>query len=51
MEYLDGRTLAEIIPRGGLPLSRLLTLATQIVDALVAAHGTKRVPYHTARKS
>ena len=39
MEYLDGRTLAEVIPRGGLPLNRLLTLATQIVDALVAAHG------------
>ena len=39
MEYLDGRTLAEIIPRGGLPLDRLLSLATQIVDALVAAHG------------
>jgi serine/threonine protein kinase len=38
MEYLEGQTLAEIIPRGGLPLSRLLTLATQIVDALVAAH-------------
>ena len=39
MEYLDGKTLAEVIPRGGLPLPRLLSLATQIVDALVAAHG------------
>ena len=34
MEYLDGKTLAEVIPRGGLPLTRLLTLATQIVHAL-----------------
>ena len=39
MEYLEGKTLAEAIPRGGLPLTRLLALATQIVDALVAAHG------------
>jgi serine/threonine protein kinase len=39
MEYLEGQTLADIIPRGGLPLDRLLTLATQIVDAVVAAHG------------
>ena len=38
MEYIDGRTVAEIIPRGGLPLNRLLTLATQIVDAVIAAH-------------
>jgi serine/threonine-protein kinase len=39
MEYLDGKTLADVIPRGGLPLPRLLSLVTQIVDALVAAHG------------
>jgi eukaryotic-like serine/threonine-protein kinase len=39
MEYLEGRTLADSIPRGGLPLNRLLTLATQVVDAVVAAHG------------
>ncbi len=38
MEYLDGRTLADVIPKGGLPLTRLLKLATQIVDAVVAAH-------------
>ena len=39
MEHLDGRTLADTIPRGGLPLNRLLTLAKQVVDAVVAAHG------------
>jgi Tol biopolymer transport system component/predicted Ser/Thr protein kinase len=38
MEYLDGRTLDEIIAPGGLPLKRLLPLAIQIVDAVVAAH-------------
>ena len=38
MEYVEGRTLAEVIPRGGLPLARLLNLATQIADAIVAAH-------------
>ena len=38
MEYLEGRILTEVIPRGGLPLNRVLTLATQIVDALVGAH-------------
>jgi eukaryotic-like serine/threonine-protein kinase len=39
MEYLEGRTLADLIPKGGLPLHRLLKLATQIVDAVVAAQG------------
>jgi serine/threonine protein kinase len=39
MEYLQGRVLAEVIPRSGLPLGRVLTIATQIVDALVGAHG------------
>jgi Tol biopolymer transport system component len=43
MEFLEGSTLAEIIPRDGLPLGRLLSLATQIVDAVVAAHGHKIV--------
>jgi serine/threonine protein kinase/Tol biopolymer transport system component len=37
-EYVDGRTLANVIPRGGLPLPRLLAAATQIADALAAAH-------------
>ena len=38
LEFVDGRTLADIIPRTGLPVRRLLTLATQIADALSAAH-------------
>ena len=38
MEYVEGPTLAEIIPRGGLPLSLLLTLAAQIADAVDSAH-------------
>ncbi len=38
MEYVDGRTLADLLPKGGLPLKRLLVIARQIVDAVVAAH-------------
>jgi serine/threonine protein kinase len=38
MEYLDGRTLDEIIASGALPLKRLLPVAIQILDAVVAAH-------------
>ena len=39
MEFVEGRTLADLIQSNGLPLPRLLTLATGIVDAVVAAHG------------
>jgi Tol biopolymer transport system component/tRNA A-37 threonylcarbamoyl transferase component Bud32 len=38
MELLEGKTLAELIPRGGLPVDRHLKLAVQIADALGAAH-------------
>src|SRR5262245_10495929 len=38
MEFVDGQTLADVMPRGGLPLRRLLSLASQIVDAVAAAH-------------
>jgi Tol biopolymer transport system component/predicted Ser/Thr protein kinase len=38
MEYVDGRSVADVIPKGGLPLRRLLTIARQIVDAVIAAH-------------
>jgi eukaryotic-like serine/threonine-protein kinase len=38
MEYVEGRTLADVLPKGGLPIVRLLTIARQIVDAVVAAH-------------
>ena len=38
MEYVDGRTLGEVIPRGGLGEAETLQYATQIADALGAAH-------------
>src|SRR5262249_35949823 len=38
MEYVDGRPLSDVIGRGGLPLTRILTLAIPMVDAISAAH-------------
>ena len=38
MEFVDGRTLAEVAARGPLPLKRLLPIALHIVDAVIAAH-------------
>ena len=38
MEHLEGDTLAERLRRGALPLDQALTLATEIADALSAAH-------------
>ena len=38
MEFVQGQTLAELISKAGLPLKRLLSIATQIVDAVIAAH-------------
>ena len=38
MEFVSGETLAERIARGSLPLDEALTVATQIADALEAAH-------------
>src|SRR5687767_5072896 len=38
LELLDGKTLDEIIPSGGLPLDRLLSLAIPLTDAVGAAH-------------
>jgi hypothetical protein len=37
-EYLDGRTLREAIPAGGLPPRRVADYARQIASALAAAH-------------
>ena len=38
MELLDGTTLSDAIPKGGLPIERLLRMAAQLADALAAAH-------------
>ena len=38
MQLIDGRTLGELIPEGGLPLDRFLDLALPLADALSAAH-------------
>jgi Tol biopolymer transport system component/serine/threonine protein kinase len=38
MEYLDGETLASRLARGKLPLDRALTYASEIAQALNAAH-------------
>ena len=38
MEHLVGQTLAERLKKGPLPLDRTLEVATQIADALAAAH-------------
>ena len=39
MEYVPGRTLAEVVPRNGLDLSHALRYGVQIADALARAHG------------
>ncbi|MDH3459233.1 MAG: serine/threonine protein kinase, partial [Gemmatimonadota bacterium] len=38
MEFVDGETLAERLTRGALPLGDTLEIATQIAEALEAAH-------------
>ena len=38
MEYLDGETLAARLEKGSLPLDQALAIATEIADALAAAH-------------
>ena len=38
MEFVAGRSLRELIPKGGIPLERLLTIAVPLADALNAAH-------------
>lgn len=38
MELVEGRTLAEMIPEGGLSASRLLDVAVPLAEALAAAH-------------
>ncbi len=38
LELVDGQTLSELIPSGGLPLDRVLTLGITLADAVGAAH-------------
>ncbi len=38
MEYVSGKTLVDLIPKGGLRLPQALKLAVQMTDALTAAH-------------
>ncbi len=38
LELIDGQTLADLIPDGGLPLDRVLNLAIPLADAVGAAH-------------
>jgi tetratricopeptide (TPR) repeat protein len=39
MEFIEGRTVAELLPPGGFPLPRFVELAMAIGAALEAAHG------------
>lgn len=39
MQYVDGRTLSELVREGPLDLSRTIDYAIQIADGLVRAHG------------
>ncbi len=39
MELIQGRTLEEVVPTGGLPLRQIFEIAVPVADALAAAHG------------
>jgi serine/threonine protein kinase/Tol biopolymer transport system component len=38
MELIDGKTLSDLIPKGGMRLERILKLAIPLVDAVSSAH-------------
>ncbi|MBP9825529.1 MAG: protein kinase [Thermoanaerobaculia bacterium] len=38
MEHVEGKTLSQLIPPGGLPLKEFLRIAVPLADALAAAH-------------
>ncbi len=39
LEYVDGKTLADVIPKEGLPISQILRFGVQLADALNVVHG------------
>jgi eukaryotic-like serine/threonine-protein kinase len=39
MEYVEGRTLAQMLARGPLPIAQALQIARQVAEGLAAAHG------------
>ncbi len=43
MEYVPGRALNEVIPKGGMPLNVCLEYALQITRALAAIHSAKMI--------
>ncbi|HSC26922.1 MAG TPA: protein kinase [Vicinamibacterales bacterium] len=38
MQLVEGQSLDRLIPEGGMPIERLLTIATDLAEALAAAH-------------
>jgi hypothetical protein len=40
MELVEGRTLDQLIPRGGVSLTQFFDIAVALADALAAAHWT-----------
>jgi serine/threonine-protein kinase len=50
MEFVDGESLSRLIPETGLTVDRTCRYATQIVDALVHAHG-RRVVHRDLKSS
>jgi serine/threonine protein kinase len=38
LEHIEGRTLGDVIPPGGLPIDRLLSIGISLADAVGAAH-------------
>ena len=43
MELVEGKTLAEVIPKGGLPVDRILKVGIQIADGVSSAHQLEMV--------
>ena len=39
MEFVNGRTLRDVVKEGAVPLRRLLDIAAQLTDGLASAHG------------